>query len=213
LWIPRESLGHNIACEQIHPEHANVKCSSFEQQARRLSGAYRTATESYAVAELYLQAVANDGRRAFQDALSAVCRVNDAAGHVMLNTVPFYRATAHILAVPAFDLAGLLRTMLRQTGRASLQLRPVVMETDAARSTSAWGNRPEQLPAGNGVPMFNVINQLRDAVGDLNTAAAAAYQIEPPPTDPRMMASGAVERIRRTAVAGALVYPGRDGDA
>jgi hypothetical protein len=113
----------------------------FEQQARSLSDAYRTARGHYATAELYLRAVADDdGRCAFQDALSAVCRVNDAAGDVMLNTVPFHRGTAHILAVPTFDLAGLLRGMLRQTARAALQLRSVVRETDADPSTSAAGD-------------------------------------------------------------------------
>jgi hypothetical protein len=186
----------------------------FEQQARALSDAYRIARERYAAAELHLRAVADDdGCCAFQDALSAVCRVNDAAGHVMLNIVPFHRATAHIQAVPPFDLARLLRVMLRQTGRAALQLRSVVMETDAARSTSASGGRPEQLPAGKGVPMSNIVDQLRAAVSDLLTAAAAAGQIEPPPANPRTMASDAAKRIRRAAVAGALVYPGRDGDA
>jgi hypothetical protein len=198
----------------------------FEQQAHSLSDAYRTARERYATAELYLQAVADDdGRSAFQDALSAVCRVNDAAGHVTLNIVPFHRATAHILAVPAFDLAELLRAMRRQTSRAALQLLSVTIGNNAGRltraapspgdpanATSAKG-RHEELPARRELNVSTVIDQLRDALNDLLTAATAAWKLEPPATDPRAMAAEALERIRRTAVAGALEFPGRDGNA
>jgi hypothetical protein len=199
---------------------------AFEQQARTLSDAYRTARERYALAELYLRAVADDnGRCAFQDALSAVCRVNDAAGHVMLNIVPFHRATAHLLDVPAFDLAELLRAMRRQTSRAALQLLSATTENNAGRSTRAAPSpgdpanatsakgRHEELPARRELNVSPVIDQLRDALNDLLTAATAAWQLEPPATDPRAMAADALERIRRTAVAGALEFPGRDSDA
>src|SRR5262249_2926066 len=94
----------------------------FSEEAHRLSAAFDAGRERYAAAELLLQAVTdNNGNGAHQAALNVVCRVNDACGHVMLGVVPFPRATAHILAVPAFDLAELLRAMRQQTSRAALR--------------------------------------------------------------------------------------------
>jgi hypothetical protein len=89
------------------------------------------------VAELLLRAVTDDAGCAHQEALNAACQINDAVGHVMLRSVPFHRATAHILAVPAFDLPELLRAMRRQTSRAALQLRSPTIENEASRDPRA----------------------------------------------------------------------------
>lgn len=114
----------------------------FEEEARRLSAAFNAGRERYAAAELLLQAATEDsGTCAHQEALNAVCRVNDACGHVMLGVVPFHRATAHILAVPAFDLAALLGSMRRQTSRAAVQLQA------AGARPASQNRRPE--PTGD----------------------------------------------------------------
>jgi len=95
----------------------------FEDQASALADAYHAARDRYAPAERLLQAVTDDaGHCAHQAALNAACRVNDAAGHVMLGIVPPHRAVVHVQAVPTFDLTALLQAMRRQTSRAALQL-------------------------------------------------------------------------------------------
>jgi hypothetical protein len=60
----------------------------------------------------------------------------------MLGIVPFDQAVTHILAVPCFDLAELLRAMRRQTSRAALQLKAL-----GAR-TAQVDARPERGRAG-----------------------------------------------------------------
>jgi hypothetical protein len=97
----------------------------FEEQANALSAACRAGGERYAAAELLLQATtdAAAGYCIFQEALDTARRVNDAAGLIMLNAVPFPQATAHIRAVGSFNPAELLRAMRRQTSRAALLFR------------------------------------------------------------------------------------------
>ncbi len=98
--------------------------SIFVQQANVLAVRWHTASDRYAAAELNLRAVADDdGRCAHHEALNAVRRVNGAVEQVMRGIVQFHRATAHILAVPAFDLAELLWAMRRQTSLAALRMR------------------------------------------------------------------------------------------
>jgi hypothetical protein len=100
----------------------------FEIQARSLSDAFREAHERYRQAETLLQAVVPEGSRcAHQDAVDVACLVNDAAGHVMLGTVPFTNAVAYILALPPFDLPDLLRAMRRQVSRAVILTRTNVV--------------------------------------------------------------------------------------
>jgi hypothetical protein len=93
----------------------------FEEEARGLSIALSTGRERYAPAELLLQAAA-DGACSHQDALNAVCRINDHCGHVMLGIVPWGQAAAHVRAAPGFDLGGLLAAMRRQVSRAAVQM-------------------------------------------------------------------------------------------
>jgi hypothetical protein len=135
---------------RCHPPTSRLM---FEDLAYRLDAAFRTARDRHATAELLLQAVAGDeGECSHQEALNAICRVNDAVGHVMLNIVPFDQATAHLQAVPAFDLAELLRSMRRQTSRAALQVhqhpdRHVVVFDQGRGVDSAEGSA--QLPLSN----------------------------------------------------------------
>jgi hypothetical protein len=94
------------------------------------------------------------GNCAHQEALNAVCLVNDAVGHVMLGSAPFHRATAHILEVPSFDLGALLRLMRRQTAR-------------AAQVRSVDSKRPIQLsPAMSSLPAD------RESFGKMTAAMA-----------------------------------------
>jgi hypothetical protein len=130
----------------------------FEDLARALLAARGTAQGRYAAAELLLQAVADeDGRCAHQEALNTTARINDACGHVMLGIVPFERATAHIQAVPAFDLPGLLGAMRRQTSRATVRLQEA-------------GSRPA-LQTGQSEPTG-------DVTADIPQAAEAAERSE-----------------------------------
>jgi hypothetical protein len=95
----------------------------FEDEARSLSDAWKASRKKYSAAELQLQAEADGGRCAHQDALNAILRINDACGHVMQGSIPFDQVTDYLQAVPAFSLAKLLRAMRRQISRAALRIR------------------------------------------------------------------------------------------
>jgi hypothetical protein len=97
----------------------------FEDQARSLSRAWRASWKKYTLVELQLQAEAESGGCAHQGALNAICRVNDACGHVMRGSVPFDQVTEHLQSVPTLNVAKLLRAMRRQTSRAALRIQPI----------------------------------------------------------------------------------------
>jgi hypothetical protein len=122
----------------------------FEDQARALAAAREIAGGRYAAAELLLQAAADEnGRCSHQEALSATARINDACGHVMLRLVPPHEAAAHIRAVPAFNLAEMLRAMRRQTARAALPLQARAHQQTAPNDTKR-GPAAGQIPPGLG---------------------------------------------------------------
>jgi hypothetical protein len=103
-----------------------------------------------------------------QEALNAIGRINDACGHIMLEFVPFDQATAHILAVPSFDLAELLRAMRRQSSRAALHL----------QAAGARAGRAEDVQEGEseGRP------EARDQ-GENADQQAAKPALKPPPDE------------------------------
>jgi hypothetical protein len=125
----------------------------FEELARGLSAAWRTATDCYAQAEIPLQTVADSqGHCAHQAALDAVRGVNDACGHVMLGNVPFHRATAHVRSVPDFDLSALSQAMRRQTSRAVLEFQRHETEGLSKPDSSTGGkDRHEEKPTNGTV--------------------------------------------------------------
>jgi hypothetical protein len=126
----------------------------FEGQARALQAAWRAARDRYAAAEILLRAVTDEGGRcAHQEALNAVCRVNDACGHVILaarrarGTISPHQAVAHVLAVPAFDLPELLRAMRRQTSLAALRPGSSTAPPPVTPEATPAGDRQEELAA------------------------------------------------------------------
>ena len=113
----------------------------FEEAAWGLASALELARKQYAAAERWLQAsTEGPGHCAHQEAINAASRMNDRVGHVMLHkSVPFQYASAHVTAVPSFDLTALLLAMRRQTSRASLQIGTEEIDSNqtAAESASA----------------------------------------------------------------------------
>ncbi len=125
---------------------------AFEENARVLTSAWRTARDRYLAAELLLQAVVeNGGRCAHQEALTVAKGHIDAVGHIMLGTEPFHRAASNLLSVPPIDLTDLLRAMRAQVSRATLRLSPATIVTPIPTSP------PEPLaPARHSVDFRSV---------------------------------------------------------
>jgi hypothetical protein len=132
--------------------------ASFEAQARALAATWRTARYRYAAAEIPLRAVTDDGGRcAHQEALNAVCRINDACGHVILasrragDTVSSDQAVAHILDVPAFDLAEMLVAMRRQTSLAALRVQKPEGDPPVGGGAAGTERREKDAPRSDGL--------------------------------------------------------------
>jgi hypothetical protein len=111
--------------------HSQTTQILFEEDARKLSQAWKASRKKYEAVELLLKAEA-ERRCAHHEALDVIMRVNDASGHVINGNIPFERATNYLKAVPPFDLTKLLRAMRRQTSRAALR----VQKTDRASQLS-----------------------------------------------------------------------------
>jgi hypothetical protein len=112
----------------------------FNKDARSLSKAWKASQASYTPVELLLQADAEGGSCAHQDALNAVCRVNDACGHVMLGIVPFDQVIDHLQALPAFDAAELLRSMRRESSRAALHFHGSACDNNDSDKTQTYAS-------------------------------------------------------------------------
>jgi hypothetical protein len=105
---------------EIHRSPPTIR-RMFKKEARSLSSAWKANRELYKPVELLLQAEGEGGTCAHQDALNAICRINDACGHITLGIVPFDEATEHLQAVSALDVTGLLKAMRRELSRAALR--------------------------------------------------------------------------------------------
>lgn len=109
-----------------------------------LVDAWHVARDRYAEAEVHLRAATERGAHcAHQEALNAICGVNDACGHVMLGVVADDRASAHLQAVPAFDLRDLLEAMRHQTSRATLELQKAVQPSLVEAGIKVTAEKPK----------------------------------------------------------------------
>jgi hypothetical protein len=129
---------------------------AFRDEAKQLSAAYRNGLEKYRQAEIWLRSAADQtGRCAHSDALAAVCRINDACGHVMLGVVPSSETVSHVRAAPGLNLAKLLTAMRQQVSRVAVSVlsrstEQLVQDRTQAAATS--GQEPTHAQLSMSLP-------------------------------------------------------------
>ena len=131
----------------------------FRREAASLSDLLREAREAFAEATIELQAVLEAGGCcAFGEALGHCTEVGRAVDHVSSGTVPFWRASAHVVgSAVAIDYPPLIERLYRQTITAAERIlrhatststppAPLLLSPTSRLSGAGTTDRPKRVP-------------------------------------------------------------------